>query len=164
MKALVEALSDLAYWMAKERSYDALSALKALEESLCEEAREEASEILDAMEMLLKEGQFDDAWQYFEVLAGVVTKHLPDGVVRGEREGEKRKEGEERKEREEGERGERGERRRKGRKTEREVREEKKEEREGEEGKADWERILEEAKKPVKADWERILEEALEGR
>ena len=77
-KDVVATISNLAYWMAKERSEDSLRELRKLKELLPEPAREEAEEVFDAMEMFLKEGQFDDAWEQYEVLADIVTKYVED--------------------------------------------------------------------------------------
>jgi len=77
-KDIVAAISNLAYWMAKERSEDSLRELRKLKELLPEPAREEAEEIFDAMEIFLKNGQFDDAWEQYEVLADIVTRYTED--------------------------------------------------------------------------------------
>jgi len=77
-KDIVATISNLAYWMAKERTEDSLRELRKLKELLPEPAREEAEEIFDAMETFIKEGQFDDAWEQYEVLADIVTRYTED--------------------------------------------------------------------------------------
>ena len=77
-KDIVAAISNLAYWMAKERTEDSLRELRKLKELLPEPARGKPEEIFDAMEMFIKGGQFDDAWEQYEVLADVVVKYIED--------------------------------------------------------------------------------------
>jgi hypothetical protein len=78
VRDIVAAISNLAYWMAKERTDTSLRELRRLKELLPEPAKEEAEEIFDAMEMFIKEGQFDDAWEQYEVLADIVTRYTED--------------------------------------------------------------------------------------
>jgi len=77
-KDIVAAISNLAYWMAKERTDASLRELRKLRELLSGPAVEEAEEIFDAMEMFIREGQFDDAWEQYEVLADIVVKYIED--------------------------------------------------------------------------------------
>ncbi|MHC1611390.1 MAG: hypothetical protein ACXQTW_07365 [Candidatus Methanospirareceae archaeon] len=77
-KDIVATVSNLAYWMAKERTTDSLRELSKLKRLLPDQAVEEAEETFDAMEMFLKEGQFDDAWEQFEVLADIVMRYTED--------------------------------------------------------------------------------------
>jgi len=167
-KDLVATISNLAYWMAKERSEDSLRELRKLKELLPEPAREEAEEVFDAMEMFLKNGQFDDAWEQYEVLADIVVKYiedpplttwLPEETYEGyEEAAEVVGETKSRYAREVLE----------GRRTPVEppngIRARERAERiaKPKEKKVEWEEIIEEAEKPAEADWEKILRE-LEG-
>ena len=78
VKDIVATVSNLAYWMAKERTTDSLRELSKLKRLLPDQAVEEAEETFDAMEMFLKEGQFDDAWEQFEVLSDIVVRYIED--------------------------------------------------------------------------------------
>ena len=164
-KDIVATISNLAYWMAKESTGNSLRELRRLKEMLPEPAREEAEEAFDAMEMLIKEGQFDDAWNYYQVLADIavryvedppLTTYLPEETYKAyEKAAKVVGESKSRYAREVLE----------GRRTPAEppdgIRARERAERIAKPvPKADWERIIEEAEKPAKADWEKMLEEA----
>ena len=165
-KDLVATISNLAYWMAKERTEDSLRELRKLKELLPEPAREEAEEIFDAMEMFIKEGQFDDAWEQYEVLADIVVKYIEDPPLTTWLP-EETYEGYEKSAKIVGETKSRYAREvLEGRRTPVEppngIGAKERAERIAmpKERKADWEMILEEAEKPTKADREKVLEEA----
>jgi len=164
VKDIVATVSNLAYWMAKERTTDSLRELSKLKRLLPDQAVEEAEEIFDAMEMFLKEGQFDDAWEQFEVLSDIVVRYIEDPPLTTWLP-EETYEGYEKASRVVGETKSRFAREvLEGRRTPVEppdgvrARERVRKIAKQEE-KADWEKIIEEAEKPVEADWEKILKE-----
>jgi len=165
-KDIVASVSNLAYWMAKESTEDALRELRRLREILPEPAREEAEEAFDAMEMLIKEGQFDDAWDYYQILADIAVKYIEDPPLTTWLPEEAYRRYEEAA-RIVGETKSRYAREvLEGRRTPVEppdgIRARERAERMAEqEGKADWELVIEEATSPTEADWERVLEEGL---
>ena len=165
-KDIVAAISNLAYWMVKERTEDSLRELRKLKELLPEPAREEAEEIFDAMEMFIKEGQFDDAWEQYEVLADVVVKYIEDPPLTTWLP-EETYEGYEKSAKIVGETKSRYAREvLEGRRTPVEppngirARERAEKIAKPKERKAEWEKIIEEAEKQVEADWERTIREA----
>jgi len=166
-KDIVASVSNLAYWMAKESTEDSLRELRRLREILPEPAREEAEEALDAMEMLIKEGQFDDAWDYYQVLADIAVKYIEDPPLTTWLPEETYRRYEEAA-RIVGETKSRYAREvLEGRRTPVEppdgIRARERAERIArQERKADWEKVIEEATAPTEADWEKVLKGAKE--
>jgi len=164
-KDFVAAISNLAYWMAKERSEDSLRELRKLRDLLPEPAREEAEEVFDAMEMLIREGQFDDSWEQYEVLADIVVKYIEDPPLTTWLP-EETYEGYEKASKVVGETKSRFAREvLEGRRTPVEppdgVRARERAEKIAKVvRKADWEEVIEEAERPIEADWEKVLKEA----
>ena len=164
---VIAAITDLAYWMAKERVEDSLRELSKLRNILVElvPVPEDVEEICNTMETLIKGYQFDDAWGYYRLLADVavrygadppLTTYLPEETYeRYEKAAKVVGESKSRYAREVLE----------GRRTPAEppdgIRARGRAERIAKAvPKADWEKIIEEAEKPAKADWEKVLKEA----
>ena len=164
---VIAAITDLAYWMAKERVEDSLRELGKLRNMLIElvPVPEDVEEICNTMETLIKEYQFDDAWGYYRLLADVavrygadppLTTYLPEETYERYEKASKIT----------GETKSRYARKvLEGRRTPAEppdgIRARERVERIARPvPKVDWEKVLEESEKPAEVDWEKTLEES----